>query len=329
MYTIIHLSIHNTITLYPSIAKSLGLYPEHLGPKFNEIYSQFIDKRLEEKHKPKNERDNVLIEGFKLILNGTYGKSNEESSFIYDPLYTYRTTIAGQLFICMWSERWIKAVPEIKFLQTNTDGETILVPRSKLHLIHEVNGQLTKETGLSIEEVFYKKMILRDVNNYIGIYEDYTPENNHLKLKGDFEVDKEFHKDPSMRIVPLAVKNYFVDGIPIKETILNDKDIFNFCLRLKTNSKSTAIYRTIRNNEVVEDKLDRTTRYYISKNGGILYKDFGDGRNSNVNVGYNATIFNKYIKKPIEEYKINYNFYLTQAQKLIDSINDGQLSLFD
>lgn len=58
-------------SLYPSIAKSLKLYPEHLGPKFNEIYSHFIDKRLEEKHKPKDERDNVLIEGYKLILNGT------------------------------------------------------------------------------------------------------------------------------------------------------------------------------------------------------------------------------------------------------------------
>ena len=64
----------------------------------------------------------------------------------------------------MWSERWIKAVPEVKFLQSNTDGQTILIPRSKLHLIREVNEQLTKETGLTIEEVFYKKMIIRDVN---------------------------------------------------------------------------------------------------------------------------------------------------------------------
>lgn len=57
-------------SLYPSIAKSLGLYPEHLGIEFMQQYSGFIDKRIAEKHKPKNERDNVLIEGFKLILNG-------------------------------------------------------------------------------------------------------------------------------------------------------------------------------------------------------------------------------------------------------------------
>ena len=64
----------------------------------------------------------------------------------------------------MWAERWVKAVPELKFLQTNTDGQTIFVPRNKLKLIEEVNNQLTKETTLTIEEVFYKKIVLRDVN---------------------------------------------------------------------------------------------------------------------------------------------------------------------
>lgn len=57
-------------SLYPSVANSLNLYPQHLGPEFMQLYSQFIEKRIAEKHKPKNERDNVLIEGYKLILNG-------------------------------------------------------------------------------------------------------------------------------------------------------------------------------------------------------------------------------------------------------------------
>lgn len=58
-------------SLYPSVAKSLDLYPAHLGPEFMKLYSQFIDARIAEKHKPKSERDNVLIEGYKLLLNGT------------------------------------------------------------------------------------------------------------------------------------------------------------------------------------------------------------------------------------------------------------------
>ena len=49
--------------------------------------------------------------------NGTYGKSNEDKSFLYDPLYTFKTTIAGQLFICMWAERWVEVCPDLKFIQ--------------------------------------------------------------------------------------------------------------------------------------------------------------------------------------------------------------------
>lgn len=140
------------------------MYPAHLGPEFMKLYEKFINDRLAEKPKPKKERDNVLIEGYKLILNGTYGKSNEETSFMYDPLYTFKTTIAGQIFICMWSERMIKACPEIQFLQTNTDGQTVRVPRSYVEEIRKVNDQLTKETTLTIEEVIYDQMIIRDVN---------------------------------------------------------------------------------------------------------------------------------------------------------------------
>ena len=314
-------------SLYPSIAKSLGLYPEHLGKLFLNQYVGFIDDRINEKHKPKIDKDNVLIEGYKLVLNGTYGKSNEEKSFLYDPMYTFKTTIAGQTFICMWAERMVKAVPELKFVQVNTDGITIFIPRTKLEAIRSVCNQLTNETGLVIEEAYYKLMACRDVNNYIAVYEDSTKEHEHIKLKGDYEVDKEYHKDPSMRIVSIAVKNYFVYDIPIEETIKNNHDIYDFCLRLKTNSKSQPIFRHLNSEGRIEDdKLGRTTRYYISKSGGALLKDFGDGRLSGVNVGYSVTLFNKFEEK--EDYNINYNFYIAEAYKLKNAISTGQLELW-
>jgi hypothetical protein len=315
-------------SLYPSVAKSLKLYPEHLGIPFMQQYSGFIDTRINEKHKPKEEKDNVLIEGYKLVLNGTYGKSKEEKSFLYDPLYTYRTTIAGQLFISMWAERMAEAVPELKFIQINTDGITIMIPRDKLELIRQVNEQLTKETTLVIEEAFYSKMFIRDVNNYGAVYVDSTKENEHIKLKGDFEVDKEFHKDPSMRIVPLALKNYFVYNIPVEDTIKQNRDIFNFCLRLKTNSKSTPFYKYLQNGRLQEKRLDRTTRYYISNSGGAIYKDFGEGRASGVNVGFSITLFNKFEDKEWDDYDINYNFYISEANKIKNPLVVKELDLF-
>jgi hypothetical protein len=295
------------------------------------MYSNFIEKRIAEKHKPKNERDNVLIEGYKLVLNGCYGKSNEEKSFLYDPMYTFKTTIAGQLFISMWVERMVEAVPELVVLQTNTDGITIRIPRNKLELIRQVNNQLTKETSLVIEEAFYSKMCIRDVNNYIGIYTDSTKENEHIKLKGDYEIYKEFHKDSSMRIVPFAVKEYFAYNIPIEKTIKKCRDIYDFCLQLKTNSKSIPYFKHFDSNKkLINTKLNRMTRYYIGKGNqsGMLYKEFEDGKITGVNVGYSAIIFNKYENKNWDDYNIDYGFYIKEARKLVNPLIYKELKLF-
>jgi len=230
----------------------------------------------------------------------------------------------------MWAERMVEAVPELKFIQINTDGITIMLPKNKLELIRNVNNQLTKETTLTIEEALYSKMVVRDVNNYLAIYTDSTIENEHIKLKGDFEVDKEYHKDPSMRIVPLAIKNYFVYNIPIEKTIKENRDIFNFCLRLKTNSKSTPYFKYLNKEGLIQNKkLDRTTRYYISNNGGTIYKDFGEGRMSGINVGYSTTLFNKFEQKDWDKYDINYSFYIAEANKIKNPIVMKELDLFD
>ena len=314
-------------SLYPSLAIQLGLYPEHLGPTFLDIYDKdIVSVRLAEKVKPKKERDMVIMEGFKLAANGIYGKSGEESSVLYDPLYTMRTTIGGQMFLSLWTEKLVKAIPEIKFIQHNTDGISYLLPRKDFDKAKAIGEEMTRLTGLYIEDNIYSKMIIRDVNNYISVYED-----GSTKLKGCFEIDKEFHKDPSMRIVPIALKEYFVNNIPVEQTIRNHTNIYDFCLRLKTNSKSTPIYQYFEDGELKKIELPRTTRYYVSNpgiNSGNLYKDFGEGRISGVNVGYSVTLFNKYEEKSMSEYNIDYNFYVAEAMKIINAIVDNQLSLF-
>lgn len=203
------------------------------------------------------------------------------------------------------------------------DGITYLLPRKDLNKAKQVSEEMTKLTGLYIEDNIYTKMVLRDVNNYLSVYES-----GEVKLKGCFEIDKEFHKDPSMRIVPIALKNYYVNNIPVKETILNHNNIYDFCLRLKTNSKSTPYYNYVKGRDIISKKLDRTTRYYISKSGGSLVKKFDQNRESGVNVGYSVTLFNKYVEKNMKDYNINYNFYIAETYKIINAINDGQLNLF-
>jgi hypothetical protein len=316
-------------SLYPSLAVTLGLYPEHLGKIFTEIYNEIVSTRLKEKKKPKKERDMVIMEGFKLAANGIYGKSGEESSFLYDPLYTMKTTIAGQLFLSMFTEKLVNACPEIKFIQHNTDGLTYLVKRSHLSLIKEVTKEMEDLTGLYIEDNIYNLLVMRDVNSYLARYES-----GDVKYKGIFEIDSECYKNPSMRIVPLALSNYFLNNIPVSETIYNHKDIFDFCMLHKSNSNFISF---MRNGEDII-KLDRITRYYISNKGYELIKIKSNGKDLNlskfnqgenrINVGYRTTLFNKYIELPIDKYDINYKFYIRECNKIIDIIEPKQM-VFD
>lgn len=203
---------------------------------------------------------------------------------------------------------------------------------------------MTALTGLYIEDNYYKKFVLRDVNNYTAIYES-----GDAKYKGCFEIDKEYHKDPSMRIVPIALSNYFIKGIPVEETIYNHRDIFDFCLMLKLNSKFRGEMRSF--NDTIN--LKRTTRYYISnkgysivkiditspdkppkqpksgKNTKVWDKTISGYKETGVNVGFVGTYFNEYVEKPWEEYDINYQFYILECKKIINTIETSQTSLYD
>ena len=168
----------------------------------------------------------------------------------------------------------------------------------------------------------YTKMVIRDVNNYSSKYTD-----GKIKHKGDFEIDKELHKDPSMRIVSIALEKYFFEGIPISKTICEHSNIYDFCLRLRTNSDSKAYFKYASSSNLVSIPLSKTTRYYISNSGGYLEKVFSSST-VGVNVGFVTTIFNNYISKEISDYNIDYKFYILEARKIIDQIEDNQLTLF-
>lgn len=315
--------------MYPSVEITQGIYPEHLGPEFIEILDkEIVAPRKVEKKKPKKERKFTIVEGFKLCANGSYGKSNEKNSFLYDPLYTLKTTIPGQIVISMWIESICENIPNIQIIQVNTDGWTFKIKKEYIDEAIKLSDELMNITGLTYETSYYKQMIIRDVNNYIGEYTDNSPENEHIKFKGCFEIDKEFHKDTSMKIISIALKEYFINNIPIEQTIRNHQNIYDFCLRLKINSSSIAQYNFINNdNRLDSTNLTRTTRYFISNKGGALTVYYNGKENPNkINKGFVCTLFNKFYES--DNYNINYNFYEIETRKIINAIEDFQSILF-
>jgi hypothetical protein len=303
-------------SLYPMLACYLEIYPEHLGHEFLDVYkTSLIIPKLEESKK--ENPDLSAIFAYKKAANSIYGKSNESKSFVYDPLYMLKTTIAGQIFISMWIEKICESIENTKILFANTDGLCLKIPRNQLDKLKEISDEFTKSIGLSYKNILCKSIALKDVNNYIEVRED-----GSNKSIGAYSIYKDISSDNSARIVRIALSNYFINGVPLEETIRNSKNIFDFCIKLKVKAKTQIQLFSMKNGKLNTDFINQNTlRYYISNRG------FGLKSNSVIKKGFNVTNFNRYEEK--EDYDINYKYYIAEAYKLADSIIDRQQSLFE
>jgi hypothetical protein len=312
-------------SLYPSIAILNGLYPEHLGQEFCDVYdNEIVKPRLA----AKKAGDMTMADGFKLSANSVYGKSNDEYSFLKDPMYTMKTTINGELMLSMLAESLVNGIDDLTMLQINTDGLTVKIRREDIEKYYSICKEWENTTKLTLEYVEYNKMVIRDVNNYLSI-----STKDKIKYKGAFEIDKDYHKDNSFRIVPLALSEFFVKGIAVEDTIKNHKNIYDFCGRQKFRGEDWGETHEmivdsagLRQNQVI--KQQKHVRYYISKPGKTFIKNYRGGGSEIINKGFQVTVFNKYISKPMEDYKIDLQYYVKECYKEINIIIDKQLDLF-
>ena len=107
-------------------------------------------------------------------------------------------------------------------------------------------------------------------NNYIAVYT-----NGKAKCKGSFEFENlPLHKNKSSLVVRKALFNWFVNNIPIEQTILNHENVLDFCIGIKAKAGAKLIYLDKQGNEF---NLSKTIRYYISKKGVVVKKRFNDG----------------------------------------------------
>lgn len=296
---------------YPNLAIGQKIYPHHLGPIFCEVYENIYKER---KKYPKSSPESAA---YKLALNGAFGQSNSEWSFFYDPAFTMKITINGQLLLAKLCES-ITLSKAGHIIMANTDGIEIDVKDEKT--FKEICAKWQQDYKLELEFANYKKLAVRDANAYIGV-----KDTGEVKEKNDFETKKEIFKDQSMRIVPMAVREYFVNGIHIEYTIESCKDINMFILG-KRSHNGTHEYVTVEGTDVRRIPLSKYIRYFISKRGGTIIKKIED-RTINIHLGRKMTLFNKLDVKPFDEYYVDKLFYITEANKLINSVVTGQLTL--
>ena len=311
---------------YPALAIQNGFYPRHLGETFTEVYKELFETRME----AKRTGNKAVNSGLKLALNGVYGKSNDQYSLFYDPMYTMRVTVNGQLLLSMLAESIVDNIKDVTMIQTNTDGITIKIPKTELTRVMDNCKAWEVETGMILEYGEYKKMIIRDVNNYLAQTTD-----GDVKPKGCFEIIPmqngaiAYNKNWSMRVVPKALHAYYLEGIPVEEFIRNHDNIYDFGIGFRARKDWRLVHTVIEGQNKIRYGQQRTTRYYVSKTGGAFTKEnTTDGRVICLEAGRNCTIFNKAYFTEMQNYNIDYNYYIKRFNKIKYAVNDGQQKLF-
>lgn len=307
-------------SLYPSLIIEYGFYPPHLGKEFLEVYKGIKDERIEAKHNG-NKLKNLTL---KLSINGLSGNLQSEFSWCYSPKTVMRIRINGQLLLLMLAEKLISIGCQI--IQANTDGLFVLRKKKDEQKFKDVCKWWENLTRLELEEDRFERFYQFAINDYLGIIEGYKDSKNPklLKKKGLFIDSVTLGKGMQPMIIPKAINANLADNIPVEETIRNCKDINEFITYQKVDKKFAVQY--------MNKFITHINRYYVSTNGGYLYKCEVEGNKivkfANMLTASGVTLCNDITA--IKEFpkNINYKYYIKEANKILAKLKIQEQGLF-
>lgn len=224
-------------SFYPRIILNQGMFPEHLGPVFLQVYRTIVDRRLEAKaagNKP-------VADSLKIVINGSFGKFGSKYSILYAPNFLTQTTLTGQLSILLLIE--MLEMSGIHVVSANTDGIVIKCPRNAVALMDRVVAEWERITQYKTEETRYMSLYSRDVNNYIAVKQAFDGATNSwiekadgIKSKGAYanpwsdakNLAMRLHKNPTTTVCVEAVEAFLISNTPVDHTINRETDIRKF-----------------------------------------------------------------------------------------------------
>lgn len=249
--------------MYVAVGIANNFAPEHLGQEFRDAYKQLQTDRA--RHK-KGSTMNLIL---KLAGNGVFGNSDSPFSCFYDPKYPKAVTINGQLQLLQLVEV-LSLIPGLSIIQVNTDGVTSYVPREVGYLFDIWKKTWESDTALKLEEVEYKKMWIRDVNNYLAI-----DDKSNIKAKGAYWFPRshedywggsgsQWNKDFSAMVVQKVTEETLINDWNPEALVRLMTDPFDFMIRYKVPAGATVF--------IGDKEMNKTIRYYVSKSGQVMKK---------------------------------------------------------
>lgn len=290
---------------YPNIILTQDLWPRQWGPLFLQIYRDIVTRRM----KAKREGDKTTAQVLKIAANGTYGKSSDLYSSLYDPQLTANVTVLGQLGL-LTIIKMLEGTATV--CSANTDGITVLCKRDLEARAREIVSQWEKATGFEMEYTEYTELCQKDVNNYIAVMKD-----GGVKTKGAFiDTWPDLRHTPSANIIATAVKRDIAEGVPIDRTVFECTDINQFVLTQNVSKDWTTRWN--------DQPLGNVLRFYKSTrpDAAPIMRTPGEGAKGN-----RGNVPDSDHCVPLEDIPdtvppdLNYPWYVDQAKSLRNLIS--------
>lgn len=226
---------------------------------------------LEQRMKAKAAGDKATANALKLVVNTTYGAMLNQYNDLFDPLMGRSVCITGQLFLLELAQNLYKNVEDLRIVQLNTDGVMIEFYEDQYDEVLAIVNEWQQRTGFELEEDSVALIAQKDVNNYVEVQPS-----GSVKIKGGYLVRGiapagAFNINNNACIVATALKEYFVHGTPVEDTINGCNDIFQFQLIAKAGAKYREAYHLVDGEQTPVQKVNRV---YATKDEryGKLFK---------------------------------------------------------
>lgn len=303
-------------SFYPSIMIEYGLLSRNVqNPgKFKEIR----DTRF----KSKKEK-NPIEKSLKLVLNSTYGACLDVNNDLYDQRQGIAICVNGQLLLLDLIEKVeLTFGDRAEFIQGNTDGVMFKFnSKEDVDKYLQICQEWSKRTKMNLDHDFIKKIIQKDVNNYV-----YVKEDNSIKSKGAY-VKKLSLIDNDLPIVNKAIKEKLINNIEIEKTVNDSNNLIDFqkCIKI-TGKYSHAVYGK-------ENINLKVLRVFASKSGSdnAIMKMKSDGKLEKISytpdrvIIDNSQVNNKEIPQNLDK-----SWYIKLAKDRLESfIPENSFTLFD
>lgn len=298
---------------YPRIIIGHELHDETFEKCFLEVYKEVHSLKV----KADEEGDFFRRTFFKFLLNSYWGCLLNEHKPFFNPKIAFTITINGQLMLLMLIQMLTNA--GFKVTSVNTDAVEVYLLKERIGEYMSICKEWESLAKVGLTHDFIKKMVRKDCNSSIALYQDGTHES-----KGDFKYDVVLGKGMSYPIVKKAVTDYFLFDIPVEKTITEHDDILDFCTYLKIDSKFSVEYGN--------EPVPRINRYFFSKKGRYLYKyktnKTGKKSYEAIHKGTGVFLLNKLEKNAsIKDFDIFYPIYFSKANELINLLDNKQLKI--